>query len=224
MARWQGRRPRQGWSPRFLRRGRASDRTRACPSGTLAACVCWGTRDEPGADRCRAGAGRLRQRAQRAPERPAAPSTSEGSTDSTTPDETTDEADDSSPTTDRAGTSSTSSSSSSTSTTVAAAELKGTAVAGGAGGVDPPARRSPRPIRSPRRSASATAPVSGGPKAGAARRPDWPSAHGHRPRRRCEPRARARQHHGQPLGGHVGRRRAVELLLRLHRSGERRAA
>ena len=71
----------------------------------------------------------------RAPERPAAPSTSEGSTESTTPDETGDQADDSSPTTDRAGTSSTSSTSS-TSTTVAAAELKGTAVAGSAGGVE----------------------------------------------------------------------------------------
>ena len=72
----------------------------------------------------------------RAPERPTAPSTADGSTESTTPDETADEADDSSPTTDRAGTSSTSSTSSSTSTTVAAAELKGTAVAGSAGAVE----------------------------------------------------------------------------------------
>ena len=68
-------------------------------------------------------------------ERPAAPSTSESTSDSTVPDGTDDQPDDSSATTGRAGTSSTSSSSSSTSTTVTA-ELKGTAVAGSAGGVE----------------------------------------------------------------------------------------
>ena len=67
-------------------------------------------------------------------ERPSPPSTSEPSAESTEPDGTDGESDDTTATTERGGTSS-SSSTSSTSTTVTA-ELKGTAVAGSAGGVE----------------------------------------------------------------------------------------
>lgn len=70
-------------------------------------------------------------------ERPAPPSTSEPTSESTEPDGTDGQPDDSTATTERGGTSSTSStSSSSTTSTAVAAELKGTAVAGSAGGVE----------------------------------------------------------------------------------------
>ena len=68
-------------------------------------------------------------------ERPTTPSTSDPTSESTVSDGSADQPDDTSATTGGPGTSSTSSSSTSTSTTPAA-ELKGTAVAGSAGGVE----------------------------------------------------------------------------------------